>query len=122
MSCLFLSIKAVHMVDDLSRKPQEAGRLWCPMQIYRFSNFSQLRMCIFVVAEYTSMPLKQVNWGISLVPTMYIIYTYMCMYVLCMYVVYIDNVHKIMLSYCQVLVCGSSGCDHSQRVRGCEAV
>ena len=37
----------------------------------------------------------------------YYTYLHMCMYVLCTYVVYIDNVHKIMLSYYQVLVCGS---------------
>ena len=33
------------------------------------------------------------------------VYLHMCMYVLHTYVVYIDNVHKIMHSYCQVVVC-----------------
>ena len=37
----------------------------------------------------------------------YCTYLHVCMYVLRTYVVYIDNVHKIMLSYYQVLVCGS---------------
>ncbi len=37
----------------------------------------------------------------------YYTYLHMCMYVLHTYVVYIDNVHKIMHSYYQVLVCGS---------------
>ena len=45
--------------------------------------------------------------GVGAVCILYI-YTYICVctYVLRTYVVYIDNVHKIMLSYCEVLVHG----------------
>ena len=44
---------------------------------------------------------------VKCVDALYIIciYLHMCMYVLCTYVVYIDNVHKIMHSY--YTVCGS---------------